>query len=66
MLQLAICDDDDIFRKFAAKIAESALDKIPHFIRLFDNPAALQFEVSEGGYVPDIAVLTFKWRRWTE
>ena len=57
MLQLAICDDDDIFRKFAAKIAESALNKIPHFIRLFDNPAALQLEISEGGYVPDIAVL---------
>lgn len=57
MMQLAICDDDDVFRKFAAKIAESALDKVPHFIRLFDNPTALQLEISEGGYLPDIAVL---------
>lgn len=57
MIQLAICDDDGILRNFAAKIAESALDKAPHFIRRFDNPAALQLEISEGGYVPDIAIL---------
>ncbi len=60
MLQLAICDDDKLFREQAAKIADVALQAVPHSLRLFDNAEALQFEISEGGYVPDIAVLDIR------
>ena len=57
MLQIAICDDNELHRSHAAAMIESGLNRSDLAIRTFAGGSELLCLITEGSWTPDIAIL---------